>query len=263
MRFSNKRTESYECVESELGKELWKYDMPGIDSGLKRRIEAHLTVCDACRLSRAIERKVAVGLRDGGLKVGRPALPRSRPGFARLRRGSFLGAAGVFAMAAAFILLFLLPPSVPDQAGTSRSALLRPGFDRPVEREVVREVGIRFSWRPIEGATRYRIAVREVEGPYEWSGETNGTSVRTPVENPLPAGKRFRALLQPVPADLARPGDTSVSFRTGTKGEVLLYRIGASPVPVRLLASIGLFLLLVSLAMGVRSAIGLTDGRKV
>ena len=228
--------------------------MPEIDSSLRERLEMHLTVCDACRLSQATEQKVAAGLREGSLRIEPVGAPPARPGSLRTRSGRLVAATGFMATTAALLLLYVLPPSPPDLGGTSRSPLSRPAFERPVEQEVLREGTVRFSWYPMEEATGYRLTVREVGGSFSWSGETKETSLHTPVDSSLPAGSRFRAILEPIPADLARPGDISVSFHTGTSGEVTAYRIGASPAPVRILGTLGLLLLALSIVQGIRAS---------
>ncbi len=237
--------------------------MPGVDPVLRERLKLHLAVCDACRLRRATERNVAAGLRAGRLRIEGDPAGRERAGFVRATPGRLLGATGFLATAAAFLLLYLLSPSPPGLEGRSRSPLFRPAFERPVEQEVLRGGSVRLSWYPVEQATRYRVTVHEIGGPYEWSGETGHTELRTPAENPLPAGKSFRAVLETIPSDLARPGGASVSFRTGTRRAVFLYRVSVSPAPVRLLGAVGLLLVLLSIVKTVPFSGGLTGSGKV
>ncbi len=224
-----RKPNGYECVEPELGDELWRLGAPATDAGLRRRLENHLMICDACRLRCAAERRVAAGLADGTL-----ALPDARPRAARA-----LAWGGGLAVAAGLALILVLPPRARDGDRIVR-APDDPQFHRPVEGEVVRGGRPTLSWASIEGATAYRVHVDEVGGDHAWHGETAGLEIDVPADAELPLSRDYRAFVEPVPADLAQPGGVSVSFRTGTTPEFLAHRAVASPAMAKTLAMIGM-----------------------
>ncbi len=229
----------FECVEPALGDEMWRLEAPALDVSLGRRLENHLMICDACRLRRAMELRVASGLADATLE-----LPRSgRAGRVRPLTIRALAWGGGLAVAASLILMLLLPPQARDGGRLVRS-VDETQFLRPVEGEVVNGVRPRLSWAAIPGATNYRLTVSEVGGDHEWRGETTSCSLVVPAFAELPSSRAFRAFLEPVPADLAQPGGISVSFRTGDLSEFLVYRLAASSMVLRLLALGGMFMLL-------------------
>jgi hypothetical protein len=235
--------DGYECVDPDVGEEMWRLGAPALDAALRRRLETHLTVCDACRLRRAVERRVAEGLSDGTL-----SLPARRRG-PRAARAVAWG--GALAAAAGLALMMILPPRARDGDRLVRGPG-DPQFRRPVEGEVVRGGRPTLSWAAIEGATAYRIVVDEVGGDHAWRGETAGLSIDVPAAVELPASRDYRAFLEPVPADLAQPGGVSVSFRTGDTLEFLVYRLAASPWVARAFVLAGLLGLGAGFLLGFR-----------
>ncbi|MFC1573311.1 hypothetical protein ACFL6M_06900 [Candidatus Eisenbacteria bacterium] len=133
----------YECVEPQLGELLWQFDMPDVDPRLRQELAQHLTVCDACRFSRAVEERVATGLKDGSLDIKAPTgnavlsavlslfTPPRQKAAAGLRTG------GVLAVAACLALILWLPPVAPSLGLISRAEEGAPSFDRPVSEEIV------------------------------------------------------------------------------------------------------------------------------
>ncbi len=246
--------EGFACVEPALGSELWQYGLPSLDANLRERLERHVQICDACRMALAIERRVASGLKDGTLRLDtaqarRPLsllLPILRP-TARSVWARVSAAAGACALAASVALMILLPPHAGDSGRLSRSETSPIGFTRPVEGEVTLDRTPELSWQPIEGATAYRVVLREIGGTYTWTGETQALAIRVPANAPLPSAARARALLEPIPADVAAPGGVSVSFETAGLPRYLGYRVGASAAGARVAGAAGAALLAASL----------------
>ncbi len=247
-------TGGYACVDPTLGRELWQYGLPSLDASLRERLERHVQVCDACRMALAIERRVESGLRDGSLKLDPPKArlplslllpilrPPARPAWAR-----WSAAAGGCAVAAAIALMILLPPQPSDTGRLARSETFPMGFTRPLEGEVTLDRTPELSWKPVEGATAYRIVLREIGGTYTWTAETNALAIRVPADAPLPSAARVRALLESVPADVAAPGGVSVAFETAGLTRYLGYRVGASAAGVRAVGGAGMSLLAAAL----------------
>lgn len=244
----------FECVEPELGELLARYEDPGLEADLRRRLDDHLTMCDACRLERAIERKVAEGLRDSRLRLpqdgGRArgwltlAPPRRRSVWA-------LASAGGLAVAASAALMLALPPAPAGDGGPRRDGGAAPRIVRPVEGEVVTTATPRLRWTPAPGATAYLVELSGAGGEPRWSGRAQEPALTLPDAARLEPG-RWRVIVQPVPADLAAPGDLTVSFRRAGGTAFLRYRIGAAAPAARVAAILGMLLLAAS---GVGAAI--------
>ncbi len=230
----------FECVEPALGDEMWRLDSPALDAALHSRLDNHLMVCDACRIRRATEARIAAGLSDGTL-----VLPRTRPLVADVRRPRMrvMAWSGGLAVAASLLLLMVMSPRARDDGRIVRSAD-EPRFLRPVEGEVVSGGHPRLSWAPIEGASAYRLTISEVGGDYAWRGETADHNLTVPASAALPLARDYRAFLEPVPADLAQPGGVTVSFRAGDLREHTAYRLAASSPWIKVLGLAGVFLLL-------------------
>ncbi|MBU0743617.1 hypothetical protein KKG45_10390 [bacterium] len=234
----------FECVQPELGEQLWRLDTDDVAPDLWRRLERHLRVCDDCRLQRAVHDRLGSLGAAGGIDIEvEPECPLQL----RVRRpGRFLAACGGLALAASLVLATLLPPAQPRLPGTSRGEDPESGFLRPVEGEVLNDGTPILSWRPIAGATSYRLEIKQIDGDYGWQEGADGASVRLPAEAALPARGRFLVLLEPVPADLTPLGGVSVSFRRAGLAATLGYRIQAAPLAVHLLGWLGLASLLLA-----------------
>ena len=228
----------YECVEPALGAQLGRLDEPDLDADTRRRLEDHLAVCDACRLTRAL-----------GPALGREAARlETRPAAGAAARVATIAAGGgAMLLAASLVLMLALPPRS-RQAGL----VMRSGgpevFQRPVDGEVVRDRTPRLRWRPVPGATAYRVTIAAVGGDYRWQGTTRGTSLEPPATAALPPAGDFRVMLEPVPEDLAPPGGWSTTFRTGGTAAWLRYRLRAAPPAVRGAGLLGGLALLAGLA---------------
>ena len=230
---SNPIDRGFECVDPEWGDQLWRTHLPDLDPETRRGLDDHLFICDACQLTMAAERAAATALQSGRVQVA-PPQPHQRPGLVALRWSSGL------AMAAALVLMFMLPPDGRQVGGVRRGDDATPQFVRPVEGEVLLTEAPELRWTAIPGATSYQVQISEVGGPYQWSGLTDDPAVRVPAEHPLPADGIFRGLVHPVPTDLAGLADVSVAFSRSGWREFLTYRAGASPLWLRFLGLAGL-----------------------
>jgi hypothetical protein len=242
---ANLRDNPFECVEPELGELLWQYGMPGVDPALRAKLTDHLTICDACRFTLATEERVIRGLQAGSLTLRQPARPRWARFFAGILgppRGRVLAFGGALTLAASLVLMFLVPPS-PAGGGLRRAAADAPRFTRPVEGEVIWSANPRLTWSAVPGASSYRLEVSRIGGRYEWQGESTTRRLRIPADAALPRAGRYRAILHPVPADLAGPGGISVSFERGDLGSFLGYRLVAAPRWIQILGLLGLLTL--------------------
>lgn len=232
-----------ECVEPWLGEQLWKLDAPGTDAKLLGRLEHHLGICAFCQFALSVQENLARGVRDGTWDLSGETRPSEHPLGAgvgrRARLGRMLAAAGSVGVAASLALILILPPGERPPAGIVRDGEQPARFLRPLPGEVVVVGHPRLSWTPIPGATGYRLTLQEVGGPYLWRGETTATQIQTPDTEPLPPESRIRAYLQPIPADLARTGDVSVTFRRDDLAEYAWYRLGAAPAWISWLGLLG------------------------
>lgn len=245
--------EGYQCIEPDLGQDIWRLDLPDLAAEEFKLLNDHLRLCDACRLYGAMDRKFGEGLANGSL-----ALPGDRDGekfsppVAWLSFGSRIPAFGAgLALAASLLLVFMLPPEARDGGLVSRAGFEAP-FVRPVEGEVIARMGTYLSWRKIQGASKYLVRIDEVGGDFQWSGESRGLSLALPTANDMPRGADFRAYLTPVPQDLAPTEGLSVSFRTDSYGAFLHYRLGAAAWPARWLGLGGLLVGCWALSMRLR-----------
>lgn len=217
----------YECVDVRLGRKMWRLAEPGLPADVRAELEDHLEICDACRRDRAVTDTVA------RLIVAREVdLPRPRRG----PRLATVG--GGLALAASLALAFVAPPR---PAGPS---VLRRGVDearivRPVEGEVVTGDRLRLDWEPVPRASAYAVVVSGEAHDHRWSGRLEGPPARLPAEA-VPDHGRYRVLVEPVPQDLALPGDLSVSFRRAGPLRFAAYRLTSAPRPVTALGLLGL-----------------------
>lgn len=240
----------FECVEPVLGAQIWQLDREDADSGLKVRLQDHLAVCDACRLTQAVGRRLPDAFAAPAVRTPDTRLPlRSVQGRDRLRRRS--GTWGGLALAAGMAMVTMLPPSPAGDDRLRRGDGDAPCFLRPVEGEVVAGGRSALSWRAIEGASGYRVRLESIDGAYSWEQTVRGATTAVADRPAPPPETELRAFLEPVPADLAPPGGISVAFRTGGALDVFRYRFDAAPLAARLLVGFGLATLLCSLSLRV------------
>jgi len=220
------REPGFECVDPQWGDQMIRLHEADLTPAVRKGLEDHLFICDACRLSQQVEATVGEAIRAGRVTIEPGTVARPLP-FPLLRW------AGPTAIAASLVLMFLMPPTGRNPGGVQRDGESAPRFERPVEGEIVWGDAPELKWSPIEGATSYRVEISEVGGDFKWTGSTNGTSVQMSPENPLPDDGIFRGVVLPVPADLARP--TAVT-RWATKVRGAHRRTGRprrSPCPHR------------------------------
>ncbi len=241
----------FECVQPELGEQVWRCGLPDCDPDLQRELDRHLQVCDACRLQQFLHVKLDAWARAGRISIEADREPIGEPReegiWLRLlwkRPVAALASGGGLALAASLALTVLLSPTAPGRDGATRGGPAAPGFERPVEGEVIREATPTLSWRSISGATAYQVTIDNLDGSFSWSGRTENTSLEIPAAVSLPEKGQYRAILEPVPADLAPLGGISVTFRRADLAGFLAYRVQAAPLPVHLLGLLGIAALL-------------------
>jgi hypothetical protein len=225
----------FECVEPALGDQLGLLPDPDLAPDVRKQLNDHLAICDSCRLELAIEQRVAAGLADGLLTLDTAGATHRSP-----RRPRFLAWGGGVAMAASLALMFLLPPTPSGPEVLRRSGDEEPRFVRPVEGELVGTATPELKWTAIDGATAYRLQISKIGGEAVWSARVKTTSVRVPESLPLTGPASYRAILEPVPADLAGFADVNVTFRRDGTAPFLAYRLQAAPVITRWLGAAGL-----------------------
>ncbi len=206
------------CIDTTLGTELWRLETADCPAELRSRLETHVTYCAACRLQLAVERKVVAGLGDGSLVLRRPA-----PAYARYAVWS--ASVGITAVACSLALMLLLPPIAPHSAMTMRGDD-GPSINRPVPDEVVLGGQPTIRWTPLEGVTSYNVQVETVDGNHRWSTNTPTAEITVPASDELPLNMRCRIRIEPVPAHLAPAEGLRTSFRTGSTGSWIQYRLG-------------------------------------
>ncbi len=221
-----------ECLDPVLGDQLWQLSTSDCPSGLRTRLEHHLTYCAACRLQQAVERGIETGLRNGDL-----VLPAPVPRFARV--ANWTVACGTTALAAGLVLLFVLPPAAPHDGMVLRGDD-GPAIERPVPDEVVRGGRPTLRWTPLAGATRYEVRVTAADSDHTWTTSTREPVATVPPGEDLPLDMRFRARIEPVPAHLAPAGGIRTSFCTGSTRKWLSYRLRHGHTPGRWLGGVGL-----------------------
>lgn len=237
----------YECVDPSIGEHLPLLDHADLDAERRQELLDHLSVCDACRLRRALIDQVSRGVADGRLLRDRGGRPPSS------RVSTIFAAAGALATAAGLALILWLPPVARD-AGMLVRADETGGFQRPVEGEVVGSGGITLAWHPVDGATSYRIVVEAVNGEARWEGRRERSPVTVPSAANLPANTPLRARLETTPRDLMPPGGWSVDFQTGAPTAILKQRLVHGALVGRIAVGGGLVLLALALFLVWRTA---------
>ena len=202
----------FECVQPEIGGQIWRLTDPDSTAELLEPLRRHLAVCDACRLTLAVGDRLAAAAAEGAVRVEIDDAPAVRP-TRRFWQPRLVGGGGLVAVAAGLVLMLMLPPR--DLTGRISRGDDAPRFLRPVEGEVVVSASPQLRWTAVDGATGYQIQVLDPDGDYAWSGRSDQETARIPADLPLPAGRDVRVLVSPVPSDLAPMGEISVSFRRG------------------------------------------------
>lgn len=231
-----------DCVEPSVGDRILELLDENLGAEDRRLLEAHRHVCAQCRLVLDLERGFAEAL-------GEPSLDSDGPRVVGvIGRRVWAGWAAVAAIAASLVLMFGLPPRPVGSTVASRGSE-QVGFVAPVEGEVVAADGFRLRWRPVQGAASYRVRIGGLEEGTLWTGTSSRPELAVPAEVELTEGAEYRALLSTVPEDLLPAGGRSVTFRTGSRREILTHRAShARPVAY--------VLALTALALGVFFAFG-------
>lgn len=227
----------HECIDPDLGEQLWRLDDPATDSRLRKRLEHHVAHCAACRLQLAVGEALADGLHTGRLTLPPPSCRRRRLA-ARIAGG------GALALAASLILLLALPPATPSHM--LRDAAGGPRITRPGPGEVVLGGQPTIAWTPADDARAYEVTVTDPGNAVAWSTRTTATEARPPADAALAAGRRYRIAVTPVPAYAGRT--MQETFRTGGALAFVGHRLGHG---VRAARVLGLIALLVTVAAGI------------
>lgn len=212
---------SWECIDPGVGHCLWELEAEETSEARTRQLQAHLELCDACRLGEALNTRL-----EKDLEAGTILLPETpvRPWWLR---PAVQASAGSALIAACVALLMILPPAPTCDTVLMRGPLDVPHFLRPVEGEVVLPEGTELSWAPVKGATSYKVTVTDMAGDYHWIGSTQTTQLKLPLQN---QGRQIlRAVLATVPADLVSNGSVSVSFCTGSRLQLVRDRLIKAP----------------------------------
>ncbi len=215
---SNTSDSEYECIDPELGKELWRIDDPNSPVTTKARLQAHLEYCPHCRTLEVMKGRLASGLERGQLEITESE--SRQPMHLNSKWAAWVGAAAV---AATLALVFLQAPNARQNGlilrGGDGSAVLRPAPD-----EIIAGSTPVIRWKPVTGANSYQVRVSAVENEYVWSDVVSNAETRIPRDHSLPPNSRFRIRVQPVPTHLTGPNGFYSSFRTGSLAEFVAYR---------------------------------------
>ncbi len=229
---------AFECVEPHIGEQLWQRTDPDLDANLMQSLDDHLVICDACQVKLMVEDRIADQLKSGELSLDGGPVQRPR------RWSGLTAVTGGLALAASLVLMFSLPPTG-SVAGLRRDGDNATGFVRPVEGEIVEIDNPKLSWTPVAGATAYTVEVAAVDGAWSWSGRTQQTTLNLP-PGTLPGQGRYRALVEPIPVDLAGLAETTVFFERSGLPDFVIYRVTAARVWVQGLGGLGLLALVAS-----------------
>ena len=213
----------FECVEPEIGDRLWRLDDPLTPSGELERLHAHLSICHACRLHLAVDKRLERSLRSADSAVGGPVVkqPKNRTG-----GPGVAGSGAALLLAACFTLVFVLPPRQATPIVRSADSW---GISRPVPGEVVATPTPRITWMPLTDARAYRVTVAGEQNGFFWQVETSESQLRVPETAALPRSGRFRVTVHPLPTYLAPPAGCSSWLRTGSLVTYVGYRLVAAP----------------------------------
>jgi predicted anti-sigma-YlaC factor YlaD len=159
----------------------------------RARVEAHLADCEQCTAELVAVRRLHRGA------------PRGR---------SWLGAAAAAAAVIAVVLIgprlgerpAVTPPVRGDSTSTVVSLSPRNGAT------LVTPV---FAWRPVAGATAYRITITRADGDSVWAASVRDTSVRVPDGALVPAPDGYFWYVDALLADGRSIAGSAHEFRLG------------------------------------------------
>lgn len=223
---------NYECIEPELGQELWQYDCPVVESDFKTKLMNHLTLCQKCNQIRELDSVLANGLSNGTLQIKKPVYTTPAKRYAT----RFVASLGSMAIAAGLVLIFMLP--IQSNVMQVDRGIADSGFFAPVASEVITGGKVNLAWAPIKSATGYILRLETAEGDWQWSAKTDKNRI---IVEHLPAESNITAYLKSIPGDLSPIGGWSISFRHGSFSEFAQFRVKNSAVFARILIVFGLF----------------------
>ncbi len=225
----------YECIDRELGSNLWRLDSDDTAPELRKRLETHVSFCADCRIRRRINAEMSTGLNKGHLqlppKAGLNLFSRS------------VTATGFLALAASVLFMFMLPPVPAHQKMVVRGDDNIKTIISPIPDEVLLNHNPTISWQFLPEATSYQVRVEGVGNAYKWQQKTSDSQIQIPAGKNLPNSERFRVFVEPVPGYLAPAGGWRSSFSTASILPFLKYRIGAAPLMVQVMSLFSLGLL--------------------
>ncbi|MCP4547668.1 MAG: hypothetical protein GY835_14505 [bacterium] len=225
-------SQKFECVEPEIGKLLDARPMAEYESGLREQLEAHIDVCHACRqhyrFSQEVEQLIGEGV--GVVESDNAQIISINTLFSRRS----LLVASALALVASILLAILFGPSERALLSPRSTSVIErsPTGDfqilHPFEGEVLGARGGNLKWTPVDGATSYRVELKNVETDFSWFRQVNDTSIELPESGKGPGN--YLAVIKPIPEDLTREGERSVYFRRGNTSSMLFYRIVHMPL---------------------------------
>jgi hypothetical protein len=236
----------YECIDPELGKELWRLDDPGTAPEQRRILLRHCHHCSACASVRALAETLDQAAQDGALNRLTP--PR-RPA----RWSPWATPFGGLAVAASLALIMLLPPSADTMRAPTRAAMPQAEIIRPVTDEVVATSRPTIRWTPLERAREYHVVVTTEAGNELWRTRTEATEARPGRDDGIDAPGRYRIWIEPVPKTLAATGSFGGSFVRGSIWEAARWRMAHAAMWVVSLGVLGLILLSWGVAMALQN----------
>jgi hypothetical protein len=215
---------AFECVQSELGDQIWRLDLDETAAELNTRLKHHLQVCDSCRLTQALDSKLATAADGGHLTIApEPTIGSSW--------SQGIMAVGGMALAASLALVLLMPPGVMPFGSFRGDASTM--IVTPVEGEVLTDATPQVTWPSVADASAYRVSLTGIDSSYQWSARIETTTAQIPETHALPDQGWFRILVEPLPTDLAPLGENSVVFRRGGVGDVMVWRAQHAPRPIQ------------------------------
>ncbi len=223
---------NYECIEPELGQELWQYDCPKVDSDLKIKLMNHLTLCQKCNQIRELDKVLAKGLSNGTLQLNKPVVTSSSKRYAT----SLVASMSAMAIAAGIVLIFMLP--IQSNVMQVDRGIVKSGFFAPVASEVITGGKVNLAWVPVKNAAGYILRLETAESDWQWSTKTDKNRI---IVEHLPAQSNITAYLKSIPGDLSPIGGWSIAFRHGSFSEFARFRVKNSAVFARILIVFGLF----------------------
>lgn len=227
-------TMNHECIDPDLGQDLWRLDDPSTAPELRQALLRHCHHCSACASTRALADLLDRAVKSGVVDLAGPR----RHGQRRAQWSLSLGGA---ALAASLALVLLLPP--PAEQAPTRAALPPVRVIRPVTDEVIATPRPTISWTALERARAYEVTVTTEAGEERWRTRTEATEVRLPAGSDIDAHGRYRIWIEPVPSHLTPSGRFGSSFIRGDAWDAGRYRLKHAAGWVVALGGLGIALL--------------------